>query len=75
MDYLVWSIEKHLDFLDAIEWKVGESVFRIVKIKKKVEVCVRHVPQVLLRGEHVVMLAPENNNSNSSSEIQVKSEK
>ena len=39
------------------EWKVGESVFRIVKIKRKVEICVRHVPQLLLRGEHVVMVS------------------
>ena len=38
---------------------------RILKIKKKVELCVRHVPQVLLRGEHVVMMAPENNISAS----------
>ena len=40
------------------EWKVGESVFRIVKIKRKVEIIVRHVPQLLLRGEHVVMVSP-----------------
>ena len=42
---------------------------RILKIKKKVELCVRHVPQVLLRGEHVVMVAPEN----SPSDLTVKS--
>lgn len=39
------------------EWRVGESVVRVVKRKKKVDVCVRHVPQVLLRGEHVAMVA------------------
>ena len=53
------------------EWRVGESVVRILKIKKKVELCVRHVPQVLLRGEHVVMVAPENNTS--ASDLTVKS--
>jgi len=41
------------------EWRVGESIFRIVKVKKKVEIITRHVPQVLLRGEHVVMVSPE----------------
>jgi len=41
------------------QWRVGQSEFRIVKIKRKVEVCVRHVPQVLLRGEHVVSVSPE----------------
>eukprot|EP00088_Acartia_fossae_P041961 TRINITY_DN4392_c0_g1_i12.p1 TRINITY_DN4392_c0_g1~~TRINITY_DN4392_c0_g1_i12.p1 ORF type:complete len:237 (-),score=51.75 TRINITY_DN4392_c0_g1_i12:821-1531(-) len=40
-----------------IEYKVGTSTIRIVRIKGKFEVCVRHVPQVLLRGEHVVMVA------------------
>ena len=39
------------------EFKVGESVFRILKVKRKVEICVRHTPQVLLRGEHVVMVS------------------
>lgn len=42
---------------DDREFRVGESVIKILKVKKKVEVCVRHVPQVLLRGEHVVMVA------------------
>ena len=28
MNYPVLSIEKHLDFLDVIEWKVGESMPR-----------------------------------------------
>ena len=32
---------------------VGASVMRIEKIKRKTEVCRRHVPQLLLRGEHV----------------------
>jgi len=39
------------------EEKIGESVVRVVQVMRKVEVCVRHVPQVLLRGEHVVMVA------------------
>jgi len=39
------------------EFRVGESLVRILEVKKKVEICVRHVPQVLLRGEHVVMVA------------------
>jgi len=39
------------------EEKIGESVVRVVQVLRKVEVCVRHVPQVLLRGEHVVMVA------------------
>jgi len=37
--------------------KMGESVVRVVQVMRKVEVCIRHVPQVLLRGEHVVMVA------------------
>ena len=41
------------------EFKVGESVFRIIKVKRKVEICVRHSPQLLLRGEHVVMVSRE----------------
>ena len=32
---------------------VGASVMRIEKIKRKTEVCKRHVPQLLIRGEHV----------------------
>ena len=32
---------------------VGASVIRIDKIKRKTEVCRRHVPQLLIRGEHV----------------------
>lgn len=39
------------------EDKIGESVVRVVQVMRKVEICVRHVPQVLLRGEHVVMVA------------------
>ena len=41
------------------EFKVGESLFRIIKVKKKVEICARHSPQILLRGEHVVMVSRE----------------
>ena len=36
---------------------MGESVMRVVKICGKFEVCVRHVPQVLLRGEHVALIS------------------
>jgi len=42
---------------EAKEFRVGESVIKILQVKKKVEICVRHVPQALLRGEHVVMVA------------------
>jgi len=41
-----------------VELRTGASLLRIVKICGKFEVCVRHVAQVLLRGEHVVMVAP-----------------
>ena len=33
---------------------IGGSVMRIQKIKRKTEMCERHVPQLLIRGEHVV---------------------
>ena len=32
---------------------VGASVMRIEKIKRKTEICRRHIPQLLIRGEHV----------------------
>ena len=32
---------------------VGASVTRIEKIKRKTELCSRHVPQLIIRGEHV----------------------
>lgn len=41
-----------------LEVRTGGSVLRIVKIRGKFEVCVRHAAQVLLRGEHVVMVGP-----------------
>jgi len=50
------EVAKGLD-KEATEFRVGESVVKILMVKKKVEICVRHVPQVLLRGEHVVMVA------------------
>jgi small nuclear ribonucleoprotein (snRNP)-like protein len=40
-----------------VEVRNGASVLRIVQIRGKFEVCQRHVAQVLLRGEHVVMVA------------------
>jgi len=40
-----------------VEIKIGSSLMRIIKIEGKYESCVRHVPQVILRGEHVVMVA------------------
>ena len=45
------------------QFRVGDSQFRIIKVKKKVEICVRHTPQVLLRGEHVVMVSRDVNSS------------
>ena len=45
---------------DNRDYKIGESSVRILKVNKKDELCTRHVPQVLLRGEHVVMVAPCN---------------
>ena len=35
---------------------VGTSVTRIEKVKRKTELCKRHVPQLLVRGEHVVSI-------------------
>ena len=49
--------EKLLPHDLPVEVRTGASVLRIVKIRGKFEVCERHVPQVLLRGEHVVMVA------------------
>ena len=49
---------------------MGESVFRILKTKRKVEICLRHVPQALLRGEHSVMVATESANTDISDENQ-----
>lgn len=40
-----------------VELKVGSSLMRVLRIQGKHEVCVRHVPQVLLKGEHIVMVA------------------
>lgn len=40
-----------------VEVRTGASLLRIVNIRGKFEMCVRHVPQVLLRGEHVVMVS------------------
>ena len=40
-----------------VEMRIGSSLLRVDRIEKKFEVCVRHVPQVLLRGEHVVMVS------------------
>ena len=35
---------------------VGAAVTRIEKLKRKTEICKRHVPQLLIRGEHVVSI-------------------
>lgn len=43
---------------ESKEWRIGDSLVRLIQVKKKVEICVRHVPQVLLRGEHVIMVSP-----------------
>lgn len=37
---------------------VGESTVQIVKTRRSTELCQRHVPQVVLRGEHVVLVQP-----------------
>merc|ERR1711874_590178 len=39
------------------EFRMGSSRVRVVKVVGNSEMCHRHVPQVLLRGEHVVMVA------------------
>ena len=39
------------------EFRMGSSRVRIVNVVGNSEMCHRHVPQVLLRGEHVVMVA------------------
>lgn len=54
---------------EAREWRVGESVVRILKLKRKVEVCVRHAPQLLLRGEHVVMVARQETADTADGEV------
>lgn len=41
------------------EYKMGFSLVRVVERKGKSEICHRHVDQVLLRGEHVAMVACE----------------
>jgi len=51
------SVKKLLPSDLPVEIRVGSSVMRVVRIQGKYEVCVRHVPQVLLRGEHVAMVA------------------
>ncbi len=33
---------------------VGASVTKVIKTRRKTELCERHVPQIVLRGEHVV---------------------
>jgi len=38
--------------------KVGESVIRVIKTRRKTEVCQRHVPQLVIRGEQVVFVQP-----------------
>ena len=39
--------------------EVGLSTIRVLKTMRKKEVCTRHAPQVLLRGEHVVLVRRE----------------
>lgn len=36
---------------------VGASVLRVVKQRRKTELCERHVPQIIIRGEHVAVIA------------------
>ena len=35
---------------------VGASVLRVVKQRRKTELCERHVPQIVIRGEHVAAI-------------------
>ena len=35
---------------------VGASLLRVVKQRRKTEVCERHVPQIVVRGEHVAAI-------------------
>jgi len=43
-----------------LQMKYGSSAMKIIKIQGKYEVCVRHVPQILLRGEQVAMIGKAN---------------
>ena len=36
--------------------KVGDSTIRVLKIRRSTELCQRHVPQIVLRGEHVAFV-------------------
>ena len=38
--------------------RVGQSVIRIVKTRRNTQLCQRHVPQIVLRGEHVILIQP-----------------
>ena len=38
--------------------KVGDSTIRVLKIRRSTELCQRHVPQIVLRGEHVALVQP-----------------
>jgi len=38
--------------------RVGQSVIRILKVRRKTELCQRHIPQMVLRGEHVILVQP-----------------
>ena len=36
--------------------RVGESTIRVLKIRRNSELCQRHIPQVVLRGEHIAFV-------------------
>ena len=38
--------------------RVGQSVIRIIKTRRNTQLCQRHVPQIVLRGEHVILIQP-----------------
>lgn len=42
---------------------VGESLVRVVSRTKRKEICERHVPQVMLRGEHVALVVASDSHS------------
>jgi len=38
--------------------KMGESVIRVVKTRRNTQQCQRHIPQLVLRGEQVILIQP-----------------
>jgi len=38
--------------------RAGESVIRVLKTRRNTQQCQRHVPQLVLRGEQVILIQP-----------------